>query len=69
MSNPVRALVILPVLQRAESKKKQKNKKTKKKDKIKKILIAPHKSPSKNDIFGLTLNAINTFLVENRVQV
>ena len=66
MSNPVRALVILPVLQRAESKKQ---KKTKKKTKEKKILIAPHKSPSKNDIFGLTLNAINTFLVENRVQV
>lgn len=68
MSNPVRALVILPVLQRAESK----NKKNKKKDKNrerKTILIAPHKSPSKNDIFGLTLNAINTFLVENRVQV
>lgn len=63
MSNPVRALVILPVLQRAESKKQ------KKRDKRKKILIAPHKSPSKNDIFGLTLNAINTFLVENRVQV
>lgn len=68
MSNPVRALVILPVLQRAES-KKTKNKKKDKNRERKKILIAPHKSPSKNDIFGLTLNAINTFLVENRVQV
>ena len=65
MSNPVRALVILPVLQRAESKKKKKKAKIEKQ----KNLIAPHKSPSKNDIFGLTLNAINTFLVENRVQV
>ena len=66
MSNPVRALVILPVLQRAESKKKKKKDKNRE---TKKILIAPHKSPSKNDLFGLTLNAINTFLVENRVQV
>lgn len=66
MSNPVRALVILPVLQRAESTKKKKKDKNRER---KKILIAPHKSPSKNDLFGLTLNAINTFLVENRVQV
>lgn len=68
MSNPVRALVILPVLQRAESKNKKQKKKDKNRER-KKILTAPHKSPSKNDIFGLTLNAINTFLVQNRVQV